>query len=52
MNSVLDWGLPLHAASSDGNKMEVKLLVEQEADVNAAIAKSEPSSWVIMTFIS
>ena len=36
INSVLDGILPLHAACSGGNDMVVKLLIEQEVDLNAS----------------
>ncbi|KIM71613.1 hypothetical protein PILCRDRAFT_751978 [Piloderma croceum F 1598] len=36
INSVLDGVLPLHATSSGGNDLVVKLFIEQGADVNAS----------------
>lgn len=36
INSVLDGVLPLHVASSGGNELAAKLLIEQGADVNAS----------------
>ena len=34
INSVLDGVLPLHAVSSGGNNLVIKLLIEQGVDVN------------------
>ena len=46
INSVLDGALPVHAASSGGNDLVVRLLIEQGADGNASryVFSSSPSS--------